>query len=224
MPMGASAAQVVEARFPAEKRRDPLVLTPAPTAPVPAPLSPDEARRFREVVLAHADAAYNLALRLSRRDDVAEDIVHDAYVRALAAFRGYRGGDGRSWILTIVRNRFYDWLREQRLKSTAPLTRPANDPDADDADWDPPDLEQDSPEQALARKGEAGALHALIDHLPARLREALILREMEELSYREIAAVTDSPIGTVMSRLARARAALAEAWRKREADMAEASS
>jgi RNA polymerase sigma factor (sigma-70 family) len=223
MRSGASAAQVVEARFPAEKRRESLVLTSAP-ASAPSPLSPDEARRFREVVLSHADAAYNLALRLARREDVAEDIVHDAYVRALAAFRGYRGGDGRSWILTIVRNRFYDWVREQRLKATAPLARPANDPHDDDADWDPPDLEQDSPEQALAKKGEAGALHAMIHSLPARLREVLILREMEELSYREIAAITDSPIGSVMSRLARARVALAAAWRKREADMAEASS
>jgi RNA polymerase sigma factor (sigma-70 family) len=223
MAAGASAAQVVEARFPAENRRGSLVLTPTP-ASAPSPLSPDEARRFREVVLTHADAAYNLALRLSRRDDIAEDIVHDAYVRALAAFRGYRGGDGRSWILTIVRNRFYDWLREQRLKATAPMARPANDPDGDDEEWDPPDLEQDSPEQLLARKGEAGALHALIDRLPPRLREVLILREMEELSYREIAAVTAAPIGSVMSRLSRAREALAAAWRKREADMAEASS
>src|SRR5579864_5006268 len=100
MSAGTSVAQVVEARFPAEKRRVPLVLTPTqPSAPTP--LSPDDARRFRLVVLAHADAAYNLALRLSRRADVAEDIVHDAYVRALAAFGGYRGGDGRSWILTI---------------------------------------------------------------------------------------------------------------------------
>jgi RNA polymerase sigma-70 factor, ECF subfamily len=223
MPPGTSAAQVVEARFPTEQRRGSLVLTPAaPSAP--APLSPDEARRFREVVMSHADAAYNLALRLSRRDDVAEDIVHDAYVRALAAFRGYRGGDGRSWILTIVRNRFYDLVREQRLKATAPLARPANDPDDDEADWDPPDLEQDSPEQALAKKGEAGAVRALIDGLPTRLREVLILREMEELSYREIAALTASPIGSVMSRLARARSALATAWRKREADLAEASS
>jgi len=222
MAAGASAAQVVEARFPAEKRRGSLVLTPIP-ASAPSPLSPDEARRFRAVVLPHADAAYNLALRLARREDVAEDIVHDAYVRALAAFRGYRGGDGRSWILTIVRNRFYDWAREQRLKATAPLARPANDPDDDDVAWDPPDLEQDNPEQALAKSGEAGAVRALIDGLPARLREVLILREMEELSYREIAAVTASPIGSVMSRLARARSALAAAWRKREADL-EASS
>lgn len=190
-------------------------------APKPSrPLSPDEARRFRSVVLAHADAAYNLALRLTRRPDLAEDIVHDAYVRALAGFAGFRGGDGRSWILTIVRNRFFDWVREQRLKATVSLAPAANDDDDDG--WDPPDLEQDTPEQALARKSEAGVLHALIDRLPPRLREVLILREMEDLSYREIAAVTESPIGSVMSRLARARGALADAWRKREAEIAEA--
>jgi RNA polymerase sigma factor (sigma-70 family) len=184
-------------------------------------LSPEQTRRFREVVLVHADAAYNLALRLSRRPDVAEDIVNDAYVRALGAFSNYRGGDGRSWILTIVRNRFYDWLRDQRRKATAPLSRPANDAD-DDEDWDFPDTEQDDPEEALAKKSQAGALHALIDRLPPRLREVIILREMEEFSYREIAVMTESPIGSVMSRLARARGALAEAWRAHEAKLGEA--
>jgi RNA polymerase sigma factor (sigma-70 family) len=204
-----------------EARFEAPVLTAEPPKPNRA-LTPDDARRFRAVVLVHADAAYNLALRLSRRPDVAEDIVHDAYVRALAGFAGYRGGDARSWILTIVRNRFFDWLREQRLKATASLSPPANDGDEDG--WDPPDLEQDTPEQALAQKGEAGALHALIDRLPPKLREVLILREMEELSYREIAAVTESPIGSVMSRLARARGTLADAWLKREAKMSEAPS
>jgi RNA polymerase sigma-70 factor (ECF subfamily) len=210
-----------EARSPAEERLETPVLTPAAPTARPGPLSPDQARRFRDVVLAHADAAYNLALRLSRRPEVAEDIVNDAYVRALSGFSTYRGGDGRSWILTIVRNRFYDWLREQRLKATVPLARPANDAD-DEEDWDFPDTEQDDPEQALAKKSEAGALHALIDRLPPRLREVIILREMEEFSYREIAAMTESPIGSVMSRLARARGALAEAWRAHEAKLAEA--
>ncbi len=214
--MGVLLATVAEAAPRAETRSETAVLT----APSGGGLSPEDARRFREAVLSHADAAYNLALRLSRRAEVAEDLVHDAYVRALAAFAGYRGGDGRSWILTIVRNRFYDWLREQKLKATAPLSR-ANDAD-DEEDWDPPDLEQDTPEEALARKGEAGALHAMIDRLPPRLREVIVLREMEELSYREIAAVTESPIGSVMSRLARARSALADAWRARDAAMKEA--
>jgi RNA polymerase sigma factor (sigma-70 family) len=218
---GVAAWAAPEACALAEERLETPVLTPAAPTARPGPLSPDETRRFREVVLVHADAAYNLALRLSRRPEVAEDIVNDAYVRALGGFSNYRGGDGRSWILTIVRNRFYDWLREQRLKATVPLSRPANDAD-DDEDWDFPDTEQDDPEQALARKSQAGALHALIDRLPPRLREVIVLREMEELSYREIAAITESPIGSVMSRLARARGALAEAWRAQESRLAEA--
>jgi RNA polymerase sigma factor (sigma-70 family) len=198
------------------------VLTPA-APPAGTALSPDQARRFREVVMPHADAAYNLALRLSRRADAAEDIVNDAYVRALGGFARFRGGDGRSWILTIVRNRFYDWLREQRLKATVPLARPANDSDADaEEDWDLPDLEQDTPEQALAKKSQANVLRALIDRLPPRLREVLILREIEDLSYREIAAITDAPIGSVMSRLARARSLLGQSWRALDAQTAEA--
>ncbi len=198
--------------------------TSALPPPGPSPgggLTPDQARRFRDVVLAHADAAYNLALRLCRRADVAEDLVNDAYVRALGAFADFRGGDGRSWILTIVRNRFYDWLREQKLKATVPLGRASDDVDGDE-DWDVPDVEQDTPEQALAKKGEAGVLHALIDRLPPRLREVLVLREMEELSYREIAEITSAPIGSVMSRLSRAREALAEAWRAHETKAQEA--
>jgi RNA polymerase sigma factor (sigma-70 family) len=218
---GAAVWAATEARSPSEERLETPVLTPAAPTAAAGPLSPEQTRRFREVVLAHADAAYNLALRLSRRPDVAEDIVSDAYVRALSGFANYRGGDGRSWILTIVRNRFYDWLREQRLKATVPMSRPANDAD-DDEDWDFPDTEQDDPEQALAKKSQAGALHALIDRLPPRLREVIILREMEELSYREIAAITESPIGSVMSRLARARGALAEAWRAPKGGLAEA--
>jgi RNA polymerase sigma factor (sigma-70 family) len=216
-----AAWKATEARSPAEERLETPVLTPAAPTPRPGPLSPEQARRFRDVVLVHADAAYNLALRLSRQPDVAEDIVNDAYVRALGGFANFRGGDGRGWILTIVRNRFYDWLREQRLKATVPLSRPANDADDDD-DWDFPDTEQDNPEEALAKKSQAGALHALIDRLPPRLREVIILREMEELSYREIAAITASPIGSVMSRLARARGALAEGWRAHETKLAEA--
>jgi len=208
-PVAAAAIPVEEAPVEASV----LTAEPKPS------LTPDEARRFRALVLTHAGAAYNLALRLARRPDVAEDIVQDAYVRALAGFAAFRGGDAKSWLLTIVRNRFYDWLRGQRLKATAPLAAAG---EGEDDAWDPVDPDQETPEEALARKGEAGALHALIDRLPPRLREVLILREMEELSYREIAAVTASPIGSVMSRLARARAALADAWRKLEAERAEA--
>jgi RNA polymerase sigma-70 factor (ECF subfamily) len=209
MRRGGAWPEMIGSYAHAESRLETAVITPAAVEAAPGPLSPEQTRRFREVVLVHADAAYNLALRLSRQPEVAEDIVNDAYVRALGGFANYRGGDGRSWILTIVRNRFYDWIREQRRKATVPLSRPANDADEDE-DWDYPDTEQDDPEAALARKSEAGALHALIDRLPPRLREVIILREMEELSYREIAEITAVPMGTVMSRLARARRMLGE--------------
>jgi RNA polymerase sigma-70 factor (ECF subfamily) len=168
------------------------------------PAGPDRAtvRRFEALVLPHTDAAYNLALRLTRDPEAAEDIVHDAFLRALGGFAGYHGGDARAWILAIVRNRAFDWLRERKRR-----------PD-DELDFDPPDPDQETPEEALIRKGEAAGLHALIGALPPVLREALVLREMEELSYRQIAEITAVPIGSVMSRLSRARAQLGAAWRR----------
>lgn len=173
-------------------------------------------RRFQALVLPHADAAYNLALRLTRRPETAEDVVHDALVSALAGFDGFRGGDARAWVLTIVRHRAFDWLREARRKATLPLGPAGDDPD-DEGEWEPADPAQETAEAALIRQGEAADLHRLIDALPPRLREVLVLREMEELSYRQIAEITDSPIGSVMSRLARARARLGEAWRRANA-------
>jgi RNA polymerase sigma-70 factor (ECF subfamily) len=174
----------------------------------------EESARFAALVLPHTDAAYNLALRLTRQPDAAEDIVHDAFLRALTALADFRGGDARTWTLAIVRNRAFDWLRERRRRATVPLTRVVSDDPDDDLEFDPPDPDQETPEQLLIRKGEAAALHALIDTLSPVLREVLVLREMEDLSYRQIAEVTGAPIGSVMSRLARARAQLATAWRR----------
>jgi RNA polymerase sigma-70 factor (ECF subfamily) len=169
-------------------------------------------RRFEALALPHLDAAYNLVLRLTREPETAEDLVHDAVLRAMAAFGRFRGGDGRAWILRIARNRAFDWLRERRLKRAASLS--GGDPDDPELDWDFPDPAQETPEQALMRKGEAVSLQTVIDALPPRLREVLVLREMEELSYREIADVTSAPIGSVMSRLARARSLAADGWRR----------
>jgi RNA polymerase sigma-70 factor (ECF subfamily) len=171
------------------------------------PLDASTVRRFEALALPHADAAYNLALRLTRQAEAAEDVVHDAYLRALTGFDRFRGGDGRAWILRIVRNRAFDWLRERKLKRTLQLV--GDDPD--DPDWDVHDPDQETPEQSLVRKGEAAGVRAVLDALPPRLREVLVLREMEDLSYREIAEITDAPIGSVMSRLARARALAAVA-------------
>jgi RNA polymerase sigma-70 factor (ECF subfamily) len=172
----------------------------------------DASRRFQALAWPHADAAYNLAVRLTKTPEAAEDIVQDAYVRALSGFANFRGGDARSWILTIVRNRFYDWVRERKLKATTPLAV-VGDGGEDDFDyWDP---DQETPEDALARKDEASQVRALVDGLPPRLREVIVLKEMEDLSYRQIAEITGAPIGTVMSRLSRARALLAETWKAR---------
>lgn len=175
--------------------------------------------RFRQVTLPHADAAYNLARRLTRGSDGAEDIVHDAFVRALAGFATYRGGDGRAWLLAIVRNRFLDWLRERRRGATEPLAGAGAFDDLGEGDYaDYSDPDQDTPETALLRADQATRVRMMIDRLAPRLREVLVLREMEDLSYREIAEITGAPIGSVMSRLARARAALGHAWRALEGE------
>ena len=176
----------------------------------------DSARRFRELALPHLDAAYNLARHLARDADAAEDIVQDAYLRALRGFGGYRGGDPRAWILMIVRNRFYDWARERRSDATVPLPGDAGDGE-DGAGPELADPDGATPEQALAGADDAALVRALMARLPAPFREALVLREMEELSYRQIAEAVGAPIGTVMSRLARAREMFGQAWRRHAA-------
>jgi RNA polymerase sigma-70 factor (ECF subfamily) len=173
----------------------------------------DRDRRFRELALPHLDAAYNFARYLARDAAAAEDIVQDAFLRALRGFDGFRGGDPQAWILRIVRNRFSDWARERRLDPTVPLPDDLDDPDghAGPELWDP---EQASPEQALADADQAAAVQALVARLPAPFREVLVLREMEDLSYQQISEVIGTPLGTVMSRLARARRMFGAAWRR----------
>jgi RNA polymerase sigma factor (sigma-70 family) len=172
-------------------------------AAAPAPREPDRAsiERFSALMLPHLDAAYNFARYLTRGGDHAEDVVHDAYARALNAFSDYRGGDAKAWLLTIVRNCFLTSAR-RRIEVSA------SDQFSEIAD------EADTPETALARRQTSERMRRLIQALPENLSEVIVLREIEELSYREIAAVIDAPVGTVMSRLARARAALANAWRE----------
>jgi RNA polymerase sigma-70 factor (ECF subfamily) len=130
----------------------------------------------------------------------AEDVVQDAFVRALTYFSGFRGGDARAWLLRIVRNTAYARLSARRTAAEVPL----DVPEADDLSEDAPD-----PEAALARVEGLSLLSDALAALPAELREVLVLRELEEMSYRDIAAVTGVPIGSVMSRLFRARGALA---------------
>jgi RNA polymerase sigma factor (sigma-70 family) len=156
------------------------------------PLSAAEAQRFRALVLPHLDAAYGFARYLTRDASQAEDIVQEAFLKAFRGFSGFRGGDPRAWLFAIVRTTFLSAARS-RAAWAEPATAEAIA------------SEDDTPEGALLRQGEVAMVRGAIEALPEPFRETLVLRELEELSYRQIAEVTSAPIGTVMSRLARAR-------------------
>ena len=179
--------------------------------PPPAMPSDDRQQRFAASVLPHLDAAYNLARWLVRDAHDAQDVVQDAMLRALRHFEGLRGVDARPWLLAIVRNAAWTWLKARRPAELVELS----DDELDAAlASDAPDM---NPESLAIRRTERLAIDTAIASLPIAFRETLILRELEELSYREIAQVLDVPIGTVMSRLARARALLARTLRPIEA-------
>jgi RNA polymerase sigma-70 factor, ECF subfamily len=151
---------------------------------------------FEQAMLPHLDAAYNHARWLLRNEHDAEDAVQDAFLRAHQAFARFRGGNARPWLLTIVRNVCYSRLREQRR--TAPTE--VFEDDAHGSTHDPADA------NAIAwREIKSAHLQQALDRLPAEFREVIVLHELEGLAYREIATVVEIPIGTVMSRLARAR-------------------
>jgi RNA polymerase sigma factor (sigma-70 family) len=156
----------------------------------------EELARFERAIVPHLDAAYNLARWLTGNDHDAEDVVQDAYLRAVKFFGGFRGGDGRPWLLAIVRRVGYDWLARNR--SHQPLTVFDEELHSDQGgSLDPAQL-------LLKEEGRALLRQALAD-LPVEFREVLVLRELEGLSYKEIGAITDLPPGTIMSRLARGR-------------------
>ena len=156
---------------------------------------------FEQAVLPHLGAAYNLARWLTGNDHDAEDLVQESYLRALKFFSGFRGGNSRPWLLTIVRNTCYTWLRRNRMEDlTAEL----------DEDMHAVDFATSNPEAVLLAAARRDLVQRALEDLSPVLREIVILREMEGLSYKEIAEVTAVPIGTVMSRLARARARLEE--------------
>lgn len=181
-------------------------------------IDPQDLSRFEREIVPHFDAAYNFACYLCRDPTNAEDIVQDAFMRALRGYAQFRGGDAKAWIFTIVRNCHHT----QRNKAArAPIS------------FDPTGSAEDalstqavafpalpgSQEDWLQTEETAQRLRAMIGALPETFREVLVLREFEELSYREIAEIIGAPTGTVMSRLARARALLAKAWRAAEREM-----
>ena len=167
----------------------------------------DKRSRFEALVLPHLDAAHRLARWLSRSPSDADDIVQEAFMRAYRAFDSLRSPDARAWLLAIVRNCHLSALAERRRRAYEPLTE-EHEAQAESASAAPsPD-----PESASIERDERRTLARLIAALPEEQREVLVLREMEDMSYREIAEVAEVPIGTVMSRLARARAALKALW------------
>jgi len=151
---------------------------------------------FETAVLPHLDAAYNLARWLTRNDADAEDVVQEAYLRAFRFFGGFHGEDGRAWLLRIVRNTSYTWMQQNRsAQMNTPLDDELHEVRIDDM----------TPEALLLQKADAQMLRQAVEELPVEFREVLVLRELNEMSYKQIAVVADLPLGTVMSRLARAR-------------------
>jgi RNA polymerase sigma-70 factor (ECF subfamily) len=172
-------------------------------------------QRFEDLFLPHLNAAYSLARFITRDRVAADDIVQESFLRAFRSFATYRGGDAKTWLLAIVRNCSFDWTRSNRRAAAGETAgRDAAGGQLDCAGLtDPnelPDDSQDDPETSMQRQSEIAEVRAMIQRLPEPFRETLVLRELEELSYKEIAEVTGVPVGTVMSRLARARRMLTE--------------
>jgi len=155
----------------------------------------DKQARFEELMMPHLDSAFNLARWLTRNEHDAQDVVQEAFLRAYRFFEGFHGANARAWLLSIVRNTAYTWLRKNRKHELTTF------------DLETHDVEDTSPnaEVLLLKKADRQELMRAVEELPVEFRETLILRELEGMSYKEIAELAEVPIGTVMSRLARAR-------------------
>ncbi|MBV9484238.1 MAG: sigma-70 family RNA polymerase sigma factor [Acidobacteria bacterium] len=152
--------------------------------------------RFEQTVLPHLNAAYNLARWLTGNEQDAEDVVQESYLRALRSFDTFQSGrDSRGWLLKVVRNTCYTWLRENRGKTVTQFQESGQEPQSTYAD----------PETELIEKANSDLVRHAIEALNIEYREVLILRELEGLSYKEIAHILEVPLGTVMSRLSRGR-------------------
>jgi RNA polymerase sigma-70 factor (ECF subfamily) len=159
----------------------------------------DKLERFEQAILPHLDAAYNLARWLTRNEDDAKDMVQEAYLRAFKFFDGFRGVDGRAWLLSTVRNTCYTWLEQNRRnQAMIPFDEEIHTPDEDAM----------NPATLALKSGDVEGLKESLDDLPEEFREVIVLRDLEDLSYKQIAEVINAPLGTVMSRLARARSRL----------------
>lgn len=169
--------------------------------------TPPLEERFRNSILPHLDSAFNLACWLTRNREDAQDVVQEAVMRAFRYFAGFHGTDGRVWLLRIVRNTFYSWRQENRGMPTTAFDEDLHGID----EGSEPCLghPHESPEALLMHKDCDRVVQQALATLPLEFREVVVMRELEQLSYKEIAAIADIPIGTVMSRLGRGRKLLA---------------
>lgn len=168
-------------------------------------MSATEADQFERIVLPHLNAAYNLARWLAGNDHDAEDIAQEACVRAFRFIGGHRGGDARAWLLAIVRNTAFSWLKKNRPHAVVSID-----------DDELAQIEDQNAGSGLFSCADKNALRTALESLPLEFREAIVLRELEGLSYKEIAEVAEVPVGTVMSRLARARRQLQNHFAQKE--------
>ena len=179
-----------------------------------------KARRFEQTIMPHLDAAYNLARWLTRNDSDAQDVVQGACLRAFKYFDSFEGESPSSWLLAIVRNACFTWMRRNRPSEEVVASEPVDEESAGTAE---PLLGGGSralatdPETLLIAGRDRTQVNELVAKLPAEFREVIVLREIEDLSYREIADIVGIPVGTVMSRLSRARKLLHDAWYRQQA-------
>jgi RNA polymerase sigma factor (sigma-70 family) len=173
-------------------------------------MDPQRQTRFEETVMAHLDAAYNLARWLARDERDAEDVVQEACLRAYRFFASFHGGNARAWLLAIVRNTFYSWREKNQAQA---LNVEFNDDTVAAVDYDMATA-GDSVERLLQAEDTRRLVHRALELIPAEFREVIVLRELEDLPYRDIARIADIPLGTVMSRLSRARKLLLGALQK----------
>jgi RNA polymerase sigma-70 factor (ECF subfamily) len=174
--------------------------------------SEDDQARFRSVVLPHLADAYALARWITGDRADAEDVVQEACLRAFKFIDSFRGDDGRAWLLGIVRNTYYTWLKRNKV---ATLAVPFDEESFDEGEMEAStNTHADPVDQLLQEKDAKRLVNGALERLPEEFREAIVLRELEGLSYKEIAAIAGIPLGTVMSRLARARKLLLQYLRQ----------
>ena len=166
---------------------------------------PTKLELFEEIILPHLNSAYNLARWLTQNEHDAQDVVQESYLRAFRFFDGYHGGEPKAWLLAVVRNTCHTWRRREKREVTKVLF--------DEADHTP-NLDAPNAEARLVEATKMNTLRHCIEALPAEFREVLVMRELEEMSYQQVAEVANLPVGTVMSRLSRARKRLEECARR----------